>query len=95
MRLPDRVDATQDAGTAAADATQPAVGGLNGHNGSDRRAHPATVPLPQAAVRRRRFTIPAVGPVVGEAMQANAAIRMFYGFMIFFLARWLWSGWLQ
>jgi MFS family permease len=35
---------------------------------------------------RRLFTPPRVGPVVGEAMKANAAIRVFYGFMLFFLA---------
>jgi hypothetical protein len=39
-----------------------------------------------AAGRRRLFGLPKVGPVVGEAMRANAAIRVFYGFMIFFLA---------
>jgi len=38
------------------------------------------------AGRRRPFAIPHVGPVVAEAMRANAAIRMFYGFMITFLA---------
>jgi hypothetical protein len=36
--------------------------------------------------RRRPFTLPHVGPVVAEAMRANAAIRVFYGFMLFFLA---------
>ena len=30
--------------------------------------------------------MPKVGPVVAEAMRANAAIRVFYGFMLFFLA---------
>jgi hypothetical protein len=39
-----------------------------------------------AAARRRPFAIPHVGPVVAEAMQTNAAIRTFYGFMITFLA---------
>jgi hypothetical protein len=43
----------------------------------------ATRPLP---VRRRPFAIPKVGPAVAEAMQANAAIRIFYGFIISFLA---------
>jgi MFS family permease len=38
------------------------------------------------AARRRPFTVPQVGPVVAEAMRANAAIRVFYGFMLFFLA---------
>ena len=35
---------------------------------------------------RRLFKIPTIGPVVREAMQANAALRAFSGFMIFFLA---------
>ena len=35
---------------------------------------------------RRLLRLPKVGPVVGEAMRANAAIRVFYGFMLFFLA---------
>jgi predicted MFS family arabinose efflux permease len=35
--------------------------------------------------RRRRFAVPNVGPVVAEAMRGNAAIRVFYGFMLFFL----------
>jgi hypothetical protein len=38
------------------------------------------------APRRRLFSVPKVGPAVAEAMRANAAIRVFYGFMIFFLA---------
>jgi hypothetical protein len=40
----------------------------------------------RAVKRRRIFAMPRVGPVVGEAMRANAAIRVFYGFMLFFLA---------
>jgi MFS family permease len=39
---------------------------------------------PQA--RRKLFAIPHVGPVVAEAIRANASIRVFYGFMLFFLA---------
>ena len=35
---------------------------------------------------RRLITLPTVGPVVGEAMRANASLRAYYGFMIFFLA---------
>jgi hypothetical protein len=45
----------------------------------------ATIPLGLAAGRRRPFFIPRVGPVVGEAMRANAAMRAFYGFLLFFL----------
>ncbi len=67
----------------------PGLAGLNlsGRNGSARRGYAATLPLPNTSgPKRRRFAPPAVGPVVGEAMRANAAIRAFYGFMIFFLA---------
>jgi hypothetical protein len=35
---------------------------------------------------RRIFALPDVGPVVGEAMRANATLRAYSGFMIFFLA---------
>ena len=50
---------------------------------------------PEAAARSRRRTRPgprwaaallSVGPVVGEAMRGNAALRAFSGYMIFFLA---------
>jgi hypothetical protein len=34
----------------------------------------------------RLITLPTVGPAVGEAMRANASLRAYYGFMIFFLA---------
>ncbi len=36
--------------------------------------------------RRSRWRFPALGPAVAEAMGANAALRAFSGFMIFFLA---------
>lgn len=36
--------------------------------------------------RRKPFAIPRVGPAVAEAMRANASIRVFYGFILFFLA---------
>ena len=35
---------------------------------------------------RRLFTMPTIGPIVREAMEANATLRAFSGFMIFFLA---------
>ncbi|WP_051468330.1 MFS transporter [Actinomadura oligospora] len=38
------------------------------------------------AVRRRRRTLLKVGPVVAEAMQANAVLRAFSGFLIIYLA---------
>jgi len=47
---------------------------------------PASTRLGSTTARRRRIlAVPAVGPVVGEAMRANAAIRVFYGFILFFL----------
>jgi hypothetical protein len=47
-----------------------------------------TRPMPagRAGGLRRLFKMPTIGPVVREAMQANAALRAFSGFMIFFLA---------
>ncbi|MDR0342538.1 MAG: MFS transporter [Nocardiopsaceae bacterium] len=62
------------------------------------RPHPGaqapTVPLAapgqaggsRGANRGRWRTLRLVGPVVGEAMRANAALRAFSGFMVFFLA---------
>lgn len=41
---------------------------------------------PQAPGRTRWRTLRQLGPVVGEAMRANAALRAFSGFMVFFLA---------
>lgn len=43
-------------------------------------------PPGQSPQARRPFFIPRVGPVVGEAMRANATMRLFYGFLLFFLA---------
>jgi MFS family permease len=66
----------------------PPDGGLpNGHGpgSGDTVRNGATFPVGSTAAHRRRL-IPRVGPVVAEAMRANAAIRVFYGFMIFFLA---------
>ena len=47
----------------------------------------STIPLRSLAspTERRAHFIPRVGPVVGEAMRANAAIRAFYGFLLLFL----------
>ncbi|WP_141578520.1 MFS transporter [Actinomadura sp. WMMA1423] len=49
------------------------------------------VPEPEAAAekaapRRRWRALPRVGPVVAEAMQANAVLRAFSGFLIIYLA---------
>jgi hypothetical protein len=42
-----------------------------------------TMPLPS---KRQRWRFPRLGPVVAEAMGANATLRAYSGFMIFFLA---------
>jgi hypothetical protein len=50
---------------------------------------PAAAPPPASAPPRRArwaATLRSVGPVVGEAMRGNAALRAFSGYMIFFLA---------
>jgi hypothetical protein len=80
------------AGAAQAGAGQPGAG----QPGSD---EPGTEPLGPNGTRpmrgrrdggrtglRRLFIMPTIGPVVREAMQANAALRAYSGFMIFFLA---------
>jgi hypothetical protein len=59
--------------------------------GAEPRGPGGTRPMPGRQGRgrtglRRVFTIPTIGPVVREAMQANAALRAYSGFMIFFLA---------
>ncbi len=80
---------------------EPAVHGWlagGGPNGNGATAHGAATdwaPPPAAglpgtrplrAARRRPFAIPHVGPLVSEAMRANAAVRVAYGFIISFLA---------
>jgi MFS family permease len=70
-RLPPTVDVSEQ-------AAEPAE--MNG------RAQQPGATLPLSSAPRRRSPIPHVGPVVAEAMRANAAIRVFYGFMLFFLA---------
>ncbi len=82
LRLPDGVDspAADETVLLGPDGTRP----LPGTSGPGQ---------PQAAGGaagraglRRLFTMPTIGPVVREAMQANAALRAYSGFMIFFLA---------
>ena len=46
----------------------------------------AGAPAPAQANGARWRTLTHVGPVVGEAMRANAAVRAFSGFMVLFLA---------
>jgi MFS family permease len=81
LRLPDQVDEQvpepqPDAPTNGA-AAQP----------GPTTTRPYTVPgTTRPSPRRRPFAIPKLGPAVFEAMQANATVRLFYGFMISFLA---------
>jgi hypothetical protein len=101
LRLPGTVDAPghdETSGNGRADGTTaryptPFPGesqrGAKAHGtsapaGADGRS---TTPLrSQASPRgRRRGLLPRVGPVVAEAMRANAAIRAFYGFLLLFL----------
>jgi len=100
LRLPDGVDSplVVSAGlTASPDGPAGSPDGPAGSPGRragspDRHPHArprppgprGTIPLPRPVQRRWRF--PRLGPVVGEAMGANAAQRAFSGFMIFFLA---------
>ncbi|MQY09838.1 MFS transporter [Actinomadura macrotermitis] len=49
-------------------------------------AEEAKAPAPGKQARRRWRTLPRVGPAVAEAMQANAALRAFSGFLIIYLA---------
>jgi hypothetical protein len=67
---------------AAGGGPRPAAAGRDGRR-STARDPQGTVPLPQ---RTRRWRFPQLGPIVSEAMGANAALRAFSGFMIFFLA---------
>jgi Major Facilitator Superfamily len=60
--------------------------GQPGHqpNGQSGAGHPSARPAPKRA--RWATTLRSVGPIVGEAMRGNAALRAFSGYMIFFLA---------
>jgi hypothetical protein len=97
FRLPDRVDDPTADDMVSADANgYGAAGQANGYTTgpADGRFGPMSAPqagpLPGAppgqARRRRRFALPSLTPQVSEAMRANAAIRIFYGFIISFLA---------
>jgi MFS family permease len=72
LRLPDRVDEPDQVGEPGHAQTEEA------------QRSPRTRPLPRQ--RARGIAIPRVGPAVTEAMRGNAAIRVYYGFMISFLA---------
>jgi MFS family permease len=97
-RVPDHVDetVTAAAGPAAASPGEPptvaempymaqpaadACGDATRAPGAGTAAeHPASAP------RKSRRSLRSLGPVVGEAVWTNAAVRVFAGFMVFFLA---------
>ncbi|TDC65224.1 MFS transporter [Actinomadura sp. GC306] len=74
LRLPREVDIPDaDPSPENAPATDPA-------------ADPGAEPGPPGKTARHWRTLPRVGPVVAEAMQANAVLRAFSGFLIIYLA---------
>jgi hypothetical protein len=85
LRLPDRVD-EQTADTGPDATLNPAAAGAMPPEPGPAATRPYTVPGRTQGARRRPFAIPKLSPVVFEAMRANAAVRLFYGFMISFLA---------
>jgi hypothetical protein len=88
LRLPEHVDVAERDGDLTAGRVRPGHGadGTHAANGSGGTGSGSGAGLAGAIGGRRRvFAVPRVGPVVGEAMRANAAIRVFYGFMLFFL----------
>jgi MFS family permease len=98
FRLPDRVD-EPDADLAGANAAGPEETPWTPANGNGAAephpppTRPYTTPGGQpagaarrAGGRRRRLALPQIPPLVAEAMRSNAAIRVFYGFIISFLA---------
>jgi hypothetical protein len=90
LRLPDEVDSPLAAAAGlAASAAGPAASADGLAVGPDRHASgPPGARGPQGTVplaARRRSRLPRPGPIVGEAMGANAAFRVFSGFMFFFL----------
>jgi hypothetical protein len=73
-------------GAGQAGNGHPGHAGHPGHqpNGQPGAGHPAAQRAPKRA--RWATTLRSVGPIVGEAMRGNAALRAFSGYMIFFLA---------
>jgi len=99
FRVPDHVDSF-DPKPANGDPSQAATvpnPGPRGAGGRTARGPTGTVPLgaeggrtaapgARPSVRPGLRTLRHVGPVVGEAMRANATLRAFSGFIVFFLA---------
>jgi Major Facilitator Superfamily len=89
IRLPDSVDRAR----VTREHSRPSVTEAHGNGHSTADADAVTQPAGTAqgtgaqprSAERRPFAVPHIGPAVAEAMRANAAIRVFYGFMLFFL----------
>jgi len=99
-RVPDHVDETVTVAAAPAAAT-PAAPAAPGEPPTTPETPYLTPPTedatadlgaptapepPAPAVHKSRRGLRALGPVVGEAVWTNAAVRVFAGFMVFFLA---------
>ncbi len=70
-----------DPGLADPGLADPGLSGASGGSGDPRVTRPFRTPS-----RGGLQTLRSVGPVVGEAMRGNAALRAFSGFMLLFLA---------
>jgi MFS family permease len=89
IRLPDSVDRAR----VTRENSRPSVTEAQANGHSTAAADTVTQPAGTAqgagarprSAERRPFAVPHIGPAVAEAMRANAAIRVFYGFMLFFL----------
>ncbi|XVQ11831.1 MFS transporter [Spirillospora sp. CA-255316] len=97
MRLPRKIDVPEETAEPAAPAETVAAAAPGEAAGPGGAAEPGGAPGPGGAPdagrpRERRTrtkawrTLPRVGPVVAEAMLANAALRAFSGFLILYLA---------
>jgi Major Facilitator Superfamily len=100
-RVPDQIDDTapgpEPLAGEAADGAGPGAPGAagaaapgDGSRGRPGTRHPPDEPGRPGSVQdtkpRRRGRLRSVGPIVAEAMWANAAVRASAGFMVFFLA---------
>jgi MFS family permease len=100
LRLPSGVDSPPEVpdppgDPVAPNMAQPGAAPDGAQADGERGARPpgpgGTRPMPgpdpdQRTGLRRLVRLPTIGPIVREAMQVNAALRAYSGFMIFFLA---------
>jgi hypothetical protein len=90
FRLPDTVDDQQPSGRPAPEADGASADRRGPHGTRPFAAAEATRGAeqwpPHREPRRRPLHPPPVGPAVAEAIRTNAVIRIFYGFIISFLA---------